>query len=74
MSERSVLSSETESDSGIESGETAGVLVLSSRLNINYSESHHHTVVPLALARKRMSEILSYKVKECSVKVTSPVC
>ena len=38
-------------------------------LNTNYSESDHHTVVPLAVARKRMSEILSYKANECSTKL-----
>ena len=40
---------------------------------MNYSESDHHTVVPLAVARKRMSEILSYKANECSAKVSSLV-
>ena len=40
---------------------------------MNYSESDHHTVVPLAVARKRMSEILSYKANECSSKGSSPV-
>ena len=37
------------------------------------SESDHHTVVPLAVARRRMSEIVSYKAKECSAQVSSPV-
>ena len=32
-----------------------------------------HTVVPLAVARKRMSEIISYKTSECSSKVKKTV-
>ena len=28
-----------------------------------------HTVIPLSVARKRMSEIVSYKANECSTKV-----
>ena len=28
-----------------------------------------HTVVPLSVARKRMSEIVTYKANECSTKV-----
>ena len=29
-----------------------------------------HTVVPLSVARKRMSEIVIYKANECSTKVS----
>uniref|UniRef100_A0A6A7G0L1 Tripartite motif-containing protein 3 n=1 Tax=Hirondellea gigas TaxID=1518452 RepID=A0A6A7G0L1_9CRUS len=35
------------------------------------STSHHHTVIPLAVAVKRMSEILCYKANECYSKLNS---
>lgn len=41
----------------------------SSLMSYTSVESDHHTVVPLAVARKRMSEILSYKANECSAKL-----
>ena len=34
------------------------------------SAGTHHTVIPLAIAVKRMSEILCYKANECYAKVS----
>ena len=35
----------------------------------SYSSISDHTVIPLSVARKRMSEIVIYKANECSSKV-----
>ena len=37
--------------------------------NKNQSSTADHTVIPLSIARKRMSEIVIYKANECSSKV-----
>ena len=37
--------------------------------NNNQASTADHTVIPLSIARKRMSEIVIYKANECSSKV-----
>lgn len=36
---------------------------------VSTASTSDHTVVPLSVARKRMSEIVIYKANECSTKV-----